>query len=119
MRSPDFLPYRNDRMVTGASGGLGRSSPVACCAGRAPRSSARRPKPNPREELGGDHLTLVFNLEPRGSDHLARAVEAGKLDTSQTRPGSPRYLAIGNEDEEFSEVLKGNLEAAFRLMRGQ
>jgi 3-oxoacyl-[acyl-carrier protein] reductase len=66
-------------------------------------------------------VTLVCNLsDPVQVDQLVpRAVEAlGKLDILVNNAGITRdNLAMRMKDEEFSEVLKVNLEAAFRLMR--
>ena len=66
-------------------------------------------------------MTLVCNLSnPEEVDQLVpRAVEAlGKLDILVNNAGITRdNLAMRMKDEEFSEVLKVNLEAAFRLMR--
>ena len=66
-------------------------------------------------------MTLVCNLSnPEEVDQLVpRAVEAlGKLDILVNNAGITRdNLAMRMKDDEFSDVLKVNLEAAFRLMR--
>ena len=111
-------------LVTGASGGLGSSIAKALAAQGArlalSGSNAARLEAFARE-LGGDHVTLVCNLSSVGEvDQLVpRAVEAlGKLDILVNNAGITRdNLAMRMKDEEFSDVIKVNLEAAFRLMR--
>jgi 3-oxoacyl-[acyl-carrier protein] reductase len=111
-------------LVTGASGGLGSSIAKALAAqgARLALSGSNAAKLEAcAAELGGDHVTLVCNLSnPEEVDQLVpRAVEAlGKLDILVNNAGITRdNLAMRMKDEEFSEVLKVNLEAAFRLMR--
>ena len=111
-------------LVTGASGGLGSSiakSLVAQGARLALSGSNQAKLEAFANELGGDHVTLVCNLSnPEEVDQLVpRAVEAlGTLDILVNNAGITRdNLAMRMKDEEFSEVLKVNLEAAFRLMR--
>jgi len=111
-------------LVTGASGGLGSSiakSLVAQGARLALSGSNQAKLEAFANELGGDHVTLVCNLSnPEEVDQLVpRAVEAlGSLDILVNNAGITRdNLAMRMKDEEFSEVLKVNLEAAFRLMR--
>ena len=111
-------------LVTGASGGLGSSIAKAFVAqgARLALSGSNAAKLEAfARELGGDHVTLVCNLsESAEVDQLVpRAVEAlGKLDILVNNAGITRdNLAMRMKDEEFSEVLKVNLEAAFRLMR--
>ena len=111
-------------LVTGASGGLGSSIAKALSAqgARLALSGSNAAKLEAfAKELGGDHVALVCNLSDAAEvDQLVpRAVEAlGKLDILVNNAGITRdNLAMRMKDEEFSEVLKVNLEAAFRLMR--
>ena len=111
-------------LVTGASGGLGSAIAKALAdqGARLALSGSNQAKLEAfAKELGGDQVTLVCNLSnPEEVDQLVpRAVEAlGKLDILVNNAGITRdNLAMRMKDEEFSEVLKVNLEAAFRLMR--
>ena len=111
-------------LVTGASGGLGSSIAKALSAqgARLALSGSNAAKLDAfAKELGGDHVTLVCNLsDPAEVDQLIpRAVEAlGKLDILVNNAGITRdNLTMRMKDEEFSEVIQVNLEAAFRLMR--
>ena len=111
-------------LVTGASGGLGSSIAKALSAqgARLALSGSNAAKLKAfAEELGGDNVTLVCNLgDPAEVDQLVpRAVEAvGKLDILVNNAGITRdNLTMRMKDEEFSQVIQVNLEAAFRLMR--
>jgi 3-oxoacyl-[acyl-carrier protein] reductase len=111
-------------LVTGASGGLGSAIAKALSdqGARLALSGSNAAKLEAfAKELGGNHVTLVCNLSnPEEVDQLVpRAVEAlGKLDILVNNAGITRdNLAMRMKDEEFSEVIKVNLEAAFRLMR--
>ncbi len=111
-------------LVTGASGGLGSSIAKALAAqgARLALSGSNAGKLEAfAKELGGDHVTLVCNLSDNAEvDQLIpRAVEAlGKLDILVNNAGITRdNLTMRMKDEEFSEVIQVNLEAAFRLMR--
>ena len=111
-------------LVTGASGGLGSSIAKALAAQgvRLALSGSNAAKLEAfAKELGGDHVTLVCKLsDPAEVDQLVpRAVEAlGKLDILINNAGITRdNLTMRMKDEEFSEVIQVNLEAAFRLMR--
>ena len=111
-------------LVTGASGGLGSSiaSALSAQGARLALSGSNAAKLEAfAEELGGDHVTLVCNLsDPAEVDQLVpRAVEAlGKLDILVNNAGITRdNLTMRMKDEEFSEVIQVNLEAAFRLIR--
>ena len=111
-------------LVTGASGGLGSSIAKALSAqgARLALSGSNAAKLEAfARELGGDHVKLVCNLSDATEvDQLVpRAVEAlGKLDILVNNAGITRdNLTMRMKDEEFSEVLKVNLEAAFRLIR--
>jgi 3-oxoacyl-[acyl-carrier protein] reductase len=112
-------------LVTGASGGLG-SAIARALAGQGARlavSGSNVAKLESfRAELGGDHLALACNLSDGAAvDQLVpQAVEAlgGKLDILVNNAGVTRdNLLMRMKDEEFEEVIRINLEAAFRLMR--
>jgi 3-oxoacyl-[acyl-carrier protein] reductase len=111
-------------LVTGASGGIG-SAIAAALAGQGARvalSGTREDKLRSAvERLGGDHITLAANLSDADAvDALVpRAVEAmGKLDILVNNAGVTRdNLAMRMKDEEWSDVIRVNLEAAFRLAR--
>ena len=112
-------------LVTGASGGLG-SSIAKALAGQGARlavsgSNAEKLE-NFRAGLGGDHVALPCNLaDGAGVDSLVpQAVEAlgGKLDILVNNAGVTRdNLLMRMKDDEFEDVIRINLEAAFRLMR--
>jgi len=111
-------------LVTGASGGLG-SSIAKALAGQGARLALSGSNAAKLEafakDLGSDHVTLVCDLSNSEQvDQLVpQAVEAlGKLDILVNNAGITRdNLTMRMKDEEFSEVLAVNLEAAFRLMR--
>jgi 3-oxoacyl-[acyl-carrier protein] reductase len=112
-------------LVTGASGGLGSAIAMAL-AGQGARlavsgSNAEKLEAF-RAKLGGDHVALPCNLgDGAAVDELVpQAVEAlgGKLDILVNNAGVTRdNLLMRMKDEEFEEVIRINLEAAFRLMR--
>ena len=111
-------------LVTGASGGLGSSIAKALAAqgARLALSGSNAAKLEAfAKELGDHHVTLVCNLSDKTEvDQLiSRAVETlGKLDILVNNAGITRdNLTMRMKDEEFSEVIQVNLEAAFRLMR--
>lgn len=112
-------------LVTGASGGIGSSIAKALAAQGATLalsgSNAEKLKAF-ATELGGDHKTLVCNLsDPASVDALVpQAVEAlgGKVDILVNNAGITRdNLILRMKDEEWSQVIQVNLEAAFRLVR--
>jgi 3-oxoacyl-[acyl-carrier protein] reductase len=112
-------------LVTGASGGLG-SAIAKALAGQGARLAVSGSNVEKlerfRDELGGDTIAIGCNLSDAGAvDQLVpSAVEAlgGKLDILVNNAGITRdNLLMRMKDEEFEEVLKVNLEAAFRLMR--
>ncbi len=112
-------------LVTGASGGLGSAIAKALAdqgARLAVSGSNVEKLETFRAALGGDHVALPCNLSDGAAvDQLVpRAVEAlgGKLDILVNNAGITRdNLLMRMKDEEFEEVIRVNLEAAFRLMR--
>jgi 3-oxoacyl-[acyl-carrier protein] reductase len=111
-------------LVTGASGGIG-SAIAAALAGQGARVALSGTREEAlrgvAETLGGDHVILPANLgDAEAVDGLVpRAVEAmGKLDILVNNAGVTRdNLAMRMKDEEWSDVIRINLEAAFRLSR--
>lgn len=112
-------------LVTGASGGLGSAIArvLAAQGARLAVSGSNEGKLNAfRDELGGEHVALPCNLAhgaavdalvPQAADALG-----GKLDILVNNAGVTRdNLLMRMKDEEFAEVIRINLEAAFRLMR--
>ncbi len=112
-------------LVTGASGGLGSAISKALSAqgARLAVSGSNSDKLERfRGQLGGDHVALPCNLSDAAAvDQLVpQAVEAlgGKLDILVNNAGVTRdNLLMRMKDEEFADVIRVNLEAAFRLMR--
>ena len=111
-------------LVTGASGGLG-SAIVEALAGQgatvAVSGSNEAKLETFAKGFGGKAIPLVCNLgDGAAVDALVpRAVEAlGKLDILVNNAGVTRdNLLMRMKDEEFTDVIKVNLEAAFRLIR--
>jgi 3-oxoacyl-[acyl-carrier protein] reductase len=112
-------------LVTGASGGLG-SAIAKSLAGQGARLAVSGSNVEKlerfRSSLGGDHVALQCNLSDGAAvDELVpQAVEAlgGKLDILVNNAGVTRdNLLMRMKDDEFEEVIRINLEAAFRLMR--
>src|SRR5918997_2853677 len=109
---------------TGASGGIG-SAIAKGLAGQGARLAVSGSNVEKLEAfrggLGGDHVALPCNLaEAAAVDALVpQAVEAlGKLDILINNAGVTRdNLAMRMKDEEWSDVIRINLEAAFRLAR--
>ena len=112
-------------LVTGASGGLGSSIAKALAeqGARLAVSGSNVEKLEAfRSDLGGDHVALPCNLSDGAAvDQLVpQAVETlgGKLDILVNNAGVTRdNLLMRMKDEEFEDVVRINLEAAFRLMR--
>ena len=112
-------------LVTGASGGIG-SAIARALAGQGARlalSGSNAAKLTAfRAELGGDHVAVPADLaDPVAVDALVpAAVEAlgGKLDILVNNAGVTRdNLVMRMKDEEWDQVIRVNLEAAFRLAR--
>ena len=112
-------------LVTGASGGIG-SAIANALAGQGARLAVSGSNVDKLEAfrggLGGDHVALPCNLSDAAAvDQLVpQAVEAlgGKLDILVNNAGVTRdNLAMRMKDEEWSDVIRINLEAAFRLAR--
>jgi len=112
-------------LVTGASGGIGSAIARALAAqgARLAVSGSNAEKLESfRAGLGGDHVALAADLSDAAAvDGLVpRAVEAlgGKLDILVNNAGVTRdNLAMRMKDEEWTDVIRINLEAAFRLSR--
>ncbi len=112
-------------LVTGASGGIGsaiakalaeQGATLALSGSNADKLAAFA------KELGGDHKTLVCDLgDGAAVDQLVpQAVDAlcGKLDILVNNAGVTRdNLAMRMKDDEWDQVIRVNLEAAFRLCR--
>ncbi|MFZ5793958.1 MAG: 3-oxoacyl-[acyl-carrier-protein] reductase [Sphingomonas sp.] len=112
-------------LVTGASGGIG-SAIAQALAGQGARlavSGSNIAKLEAfRDSLGGDHVALPCDLSDGAAvDALVpAAVEAlgGKLDILVNNGGITRdNLVMRMKDEEWDQVIRVNLEAAFRLAR--
>jgi 3-oxoacyl-[acyl-carrier protein] reductase len=112
-------------LVTGASGGLG-SAIAKALAGQGARLAVSGSNIDKleafRSGLGGDHVALPCNLSDGAAvDQLVpQAVDAlgGKLDILVNNAGVTRdNLLMRMKDAEFADVIRINLEAAFRLMR--
>jgi 3-oxoacyl-[acyl-carrier protein] reductase len=111
-------------LVTGASGGIGSAiaKGLAAQGARLAVSGSNVEKLDAfRAELGGEHVALPCNLSDAAAvDGLVpQAVEAlGKLDILVNNAGVTRdNLAMRMKDEEWADVIRVNLEAAFRLCR--
>lgn len=112
-------------LVTGASGGIG-SAIAQALVGQGARlavSGSNAEKLDSfRASLGGDHVALRCDLSDAAAvDGLVpQAVEAlgGRLDILVNNAGVTRdNLTMRMKDEEWEQVIRVNLEAAFRLIR--
>jgi 3-oxoacyl-[acyl-carrier protein] reductase len=111
-------------LVTGASGGIGSAIArgLAAQGARLAVSGSNADKLEAfRASLGGDHVALPCDLSDGAAvDALVpQAVAAlGKLDILVNNAGVTRdNLAMRMRDEEWDQVIRVNLEAAFRLIR--
>jgi 3-oxoacyl-[acyl-carrier protein] reductase len=112
-------------LVTGASGGIGSAIAKALAAQGATLALSGSNEEKLKAfavELGGNHKTLVCNLsDPASVDALVpQAVEAlgGTIDILVNNAGITRdNLVLRMKDDEWSDVISVNLEAAFRLAR--
>ena len=115
-------------LVTGASGGIGSAIAIALAkqgarlalsGSNGDKLRAFREQLN--DEIGGDHVEITCDLSNADSvEHLVPATvdTLGKMDILVNNAGITRdNLAMRMKDEEWDQVMKVNLEAAFRLMR--
>ncbi len=115
-------------LVTGASGGIGSSiaralaaqgARLALSGSNAAKLRAFRDELN--AEYGQDHVEITCDLS--NTQQVEELVPAtvdtlGKIDILVNNAGITRdNLAMRMKDEEWSDVIRINLEAAFRLMR--
>ena len=115
-------------LVTGASGGIG-SSIARALASQGARlalsgsngDKLRAFREQLIDEVGGDHVEITCNLsDAQQVDELVPAAvdTLGGIDILVNNAGITRdNLAMRMKDEEWDEVIRINLEAAFRLMR--
>jgi 3-oxoacyl-[acyl-carrier protein] reductase len=112
-------------LVTGASGGIG-SAIAAALAGQGARVALSGTREDALKAvaatLGGDPAILPANLGDAQSVEglIPAAVEAlgGKLDILVNNAGVTRDgLIMRMKDEDWADVIRINLEAAFRLCR--
>jgi len=111
-------------LVTGASGGIGTAIARAL-AGQGARVALSGTREDAlasvQADLGSTAITLPCNLaDPAAVDALVpSAVEQlGQLDILVNNAGVTRdNLAMRMKDEEWDQVIRINLEAAFRLSR--
>ena len=115
-------------LVTGASGGIGsaiayalakQGARIAVSGSNGDKLRIFREQLN--DEIGGDHVEITCNLSD--ADDVEKLVPAtvdtlGKMDILVNNAGITRdNLAMRMKDDEWEQVMKVNLEAAFRLMR--
>jgi 3-oxoacyl-[acyl-carrier protein] reductase len=112
-------------LVTGASGGIG-SAVAKALAAQGARVALSGTRAEALEkvaaEIGGDAVILPCNLGDAEAVEalIPAAVEAlgGKLDILVNNAGVTRdNLILRMKDDEWSDVIRINLEAAFRLIR--
>jgi 3-oxoacyl-[acyl-carrier protein] reductase len=111
-------------LVTGASGGIGSAicQALAAQGARLAVSGSNAEKLEAfRASLGGDHVAVPCNLGDSASVEAlvpAALEQLGQLDILVNNAGVTRdNLTMRMKDEEWDEVIRINLEAAFRLMR--
>jgi len=115
-------------LVTGASGGIGseiaralagQGATLALSGSNAEKLAAFGAQLN--EETGREHAQIACNLgEASEVDALIPSVveKLGGIDILVNNAGITRdNLAMRMKDEEWDDVIRINLEAAFRLMR--
>lgn len=111
-------------LVTGASGGIGQAicgaltaqgARLAVSASNADKLTAYR------DTLGGDHIAIPCDLSDAGSVEalIPSALAAlGKIDILINNAGITRdNLTMRMKDEEWTDVIRVNLESNFRLCR--
>jgi 3-oxoacyl-[acyl-carrier protein] reductase len=112
-------------LVTGASGGIG-SAIAEALAGQGARVALSGTREDALRDVagrvGGEAVVLPCNLSDAAAvDGLvSRAVDllGGKLDILVNNAGVTRdNLILRMKDEEWDQVIRVNLEAAFRLCR--
>jgi len=115
-------------LVTGASGGIGSEIAKALAAQGARLALSgsngdklRAFREQLQDEVGGDHVEITCDLSnPESVEELIPAAidTLGKLDILVNNAGITRdNLAMRMKDDEWDQVIRINLEAAFRLMR--
>jgi 3-oxoacyl-[acyl-carrier protein] reductase len=111
-------------LVTGASGGIG-SAICQALAGQGARLAVSGSNVGKleafRATLGSDHVAIPCNLGEADSVEAlipAALEKLGQLDILVNNAGVTRdNLTMRMKDDEWSDVIRINLEAAFRLMR--
>ena len=111
-------------LVTGASGGIG-SAICHALAGQGARLAVSGSNVEKleafRASLGSDHVAVPCNLGDKDSVEAlvpAALEKLGQIDILVNNAGVTRdNLMMRMKDEEWDEVIRINLEAAFRLMR--
>ena len=115
-------------LVTGASGGIGSAIAKALAAQGARLALSgsngdklRAFREQLQDEVGGDHVEITCDLSNATSvEELVPATidTLGKIDILANNAGITRdNLAMRMKDDEWDQVIRINLEAAFRLMR--
>jgi 3-oxoacyl-[acyl-carrier protein] reductase len=115
-------------LVTGASGGIGsaiayalarQGARIALSGSNSSKLRSFREQLN--SEIGGDHVEITCDLSntTQVEELIPAAIDTfGKLDILVNNAGITRdNLAMRMKDEEWDQVIRINLEAAFRLMR--
>ena len=115
-------------LVTGASGGIGSEIAKALAAQGARLALSgtngaklRAFREQLVDEIGGDHVEITCDLSDttQVEELVPAALQTlGKIDILVNNAGITRdNLALRMKDEEWDQVIRVNLEAAFRLMR--
>ena len=111
-------------LVTGASGGIG-SAICRALAGQGARLAISGSNVDKlaafRATLGGDHAMIACNLGDADSVEAlvpAALEQLGQLDILINNAGVTRdNLTMRMKDDEWADVIRINLDGAFRLMR--